>query len=111
VIVVAPEREWKKRNRNMPLAEVTQFPTVVPSKCVEAEQPRTNEIKRRDSNEEETPRTILSNMLLVGAQKAGSTAIANSLFDNGVCHPQVFEGEPEYFGKEVPFFNQKHRDE
>jgi hypothetical protein len=47
--------------------------------------------------------------LLIGAQKAGTTAIAKWLFENGVCRPEVFKGELYYSKKEVQFFDQKHR--
>ena len=41
----------------------------------------------------------------IGAQKAGSTAIAEWLFNNGIRHPQVFEGEPKHYSKEVQLFD------
>ena len=52
---------------------------------------------------------VLPNILLVGALKAGSSAISEWLFENGVCRPDVFDGEPEYYNKEVMFFDQKGR--
>lgn len=52
---------------------------------------------------------VLPNVLLVGALKAGTTAIAEWLFANGVCHPEVMAGEPDYYAKEVQFFDQQSR--
>ena len=58
--------------------------------------------------------TTLPTILLAGIQKAGTTALAkwllspNSL-NKGVCKPAVFDGEPEYYAKEVAFFNNDTR--
>jgi hypothetical protein len=118
------KKVFAPRNQSFPGPSVEQRPfpsfhllncidplaTVLPNvHLVERTEHRTSEINRRDPNEEVTPRIILPNILLIGAQKAGSTAIANWLFENGVCRRQVFEGEAEYFRKEVQFFDQKHR--
>lgn len=52
---------------------------------------------------------VLPNILLIGAQKAGTSALGMWLHDNGICRPEVFEGEPSYFDKEVQFFDNPHR--
>lgn len=45
-------------------------------------------------------------VLLIGAQKAGTSAIADWLFEHGgYCRPNVFEGEPDFYSKEVHFFD------
>jgi Sulfotransferase domain len=51
----------------------------------------------------------LPKVLLVGAQKAGTSAIADWLFEGGFQRPQVFEDEPDYYSKEVHFFDVEHR--
>lgn len=52
----------------------------------------------------------LPNVLVIGAQKGGTTALAGWLRDSGYfCIPKVFQGEPHYFAKEVSFFNHDHR--
>lgn len=44
--------------------------------------------------------------LLIGAQKAGTSAVADWLFDHGgYCRPKVFDGEPDFYSKEVHFFD------
>lgn len=48
---------------------------------------------------------VLPNVLLIGAQKAGTTSVSEWLFDSGVCRPKVFDGEPIHYGKEVHFFD------
>lgn len=46
----------------------------------------------------------------IGAQKAGTSAIADWLFDNGdFCRPKVFDNEPYYYNKEVHFFDMEDR--
>jgi hypothetical protein len=53
---------------------------------------------------------VLPNVLLVGAQKAGSTALAEWIFQNGVCRPKYFGGEPALpYNKEVHFFDNSAR--
>ena len=52
---------------------------------------------------------VLPNILLVGAQKAGTTAMSNWLYGNGVCRPARFGNEPFFFDKEVQFFDQQSR--
>ena len=43
---------------------------------------------------------------LIGAQKAGTSAIADWLFEEGsFCRPRVFDEEPWYYSKEVHFFD------
>jgi len=52
----------------------------------------------------------LPNVLLIGAGKAGTTAMAAWMYkDLGMCRPKRFHGEPRFFGKEVHFFNKDHR--
>jgi len=51
----------------------------------------------------------LPNVLLIGVQKGGSSALANSLFDHGICRPRTFQGEPYYWSKEVHLFDKKDR--
>jgi len=51
----------------------------------------------------------LPNILLIGAQQAGTTSISHWLFSNGVCNPEALAGEPSYFEKEVQFFDQDNR--
>ncbi|CAJ1950824.1 unnamed protein product [Cylindrotheca closterium] len=49
-------------------------------------------------------------VLLIGAQKAGTSAIADWLFDHGgFSRPNVFDGEPSFYSKEVHFFDIDHR--
>jgi hypothetical protein len=66
------------------------------------------------ANNEEQQRAdtniTLPNVLFVGAQKAGTSAIAYWLsHKNGVCLANVLKGEPDYFNKEVHFFNRYDR--
>jgi hypothetical protein len=43
---------------------------------------------------------------LIGAQKAGTSALADWIFDQGrFTRPRVFEGEPWFYSKEVHFFD------
>ncbi|EJK45022.1 hypothetical protein THAOC_36392 [Thalassiosira oceanica] len=52
----------------------------------------------------------LPNVLLLGAQKAGSTAISDWLLANeSVCGPVKLPGEPQYYTKEVHFFDKGDR--
>ena len=45
-------------------------------------------------------------MQLIGAQKAGTSAIADWLFDyGGFIRPKIFDNEPYYYNKEVHFFD------
>lgn len=60
----------------------------------------------------ETAKTLarLPNVLLIGAQKAGTSAIADWLFqEGGFQRPHVFDEEPHYYSKEVHFFDIDHR--
>ena len=77
------------------LAKNESFPVFTDPECIE--------------EPEEDFGTVLPNVLMIGAQKAGTTAIAEWLFENGVCRPQVFDGEMEHYRKEVQFFDQKDR--
>lgn len=47
----------------------------------------------------------LPTVQIVGAQKAGTSAIAKWLFDGGYCRPLTFYGEPWYYRKEAHFFD------
>jgi hypothetical protein len=47
----------------------------------------------------------LPSLLLIGAQKAGTSAVADWLFDGGFRRPHVFGDEPEYYCKETHFFD------
>lgn len=52
----------------------------------------------------------LPSVQLVGAQKSGTSAIADWLFGaGGFRRPKVFDGEPPYYSKEVHFFDIDHR--
>lgn len=52
----------------------------------------------------------LPTALLIGAQKAGTSAIADWLFEQGgFQRPQVFDNEPEFYNKEVHFFDSNYR--
>lgn len=52
----------------------------------------------------------LPSVQLIGAQKAGTSAIADWLFQEGSFRrPSVFEGEPGYYDKEVHFFDDGRR--
>lgn len=54
-----------------------------------------------------TPR--LPDILLIGAQKSGSSALANWLFDYGICPARVFGQEPKFYRKEVHYFGNEER--
>lgn len=57
-----------------------------------------------------TPFYQIPTVQLIGAQKAGTSAIADWLFSEGnFQRPRVFEGEPWYFSKEVHFFDSNER--
>ncbi|KAL3769960.1 hypothetical protein ACHAW5_010034 [Stephanodiscus triporus] len=47
----------------------------------------------------------LPSVQLIGAQKAGTSAIAEWLFEGGFRRPRVFDGEPWYYRKETHFFD------
>jgi hypothetical protein len=52
----------------------------------------------------------LPTVQLIGAQKAGTSAVADWLFEEGgFCRPQVFDDEPEFYSKEVHFFDSEWR--
>ncbi|KAL7479995.1 hypothetical protein ACHAW6_008202 [Cyclotella cf. meneghiniana] len=52
---------------------------------------------------------VLPNILLIGAQKAGTTTVASWLYRNGVCDAEVFENEPSYYSNEVHFFDKFYK--
>mgnify|MGYP005848229249 CR=1 FL=1 len=48
----------------------------------------------------------LPTVQLIGVQKAGTSALADWLFDEGgYCRPKVFDNEPWYYSKETHFFD------
>jgi hypothetical protein len=47
----------------------------------------------------------LPSVQLIGAQKAGTSAIAEWLFEGGFRRPRVFSGQPSYYSKETHFFD------
>eukprot|EP00568_Trieres_chinensis_P010561 CAMPEP_0183306906 /NCGR_PEP_ID=MMETSP0160_2-20130417/15290_1 /TAXON_ID=2839 ORGANISM="Odontella Sinensis, Strain Grunow 1884" /NCGR_SAMPLE_ID=MMETSP0160_2 /ASSEMBLY_ACC=CAM_ASM_000250 /LENGTH=295 /DNA_ID=CAMNT_0025470385 /DNA_START=212 /DNA_END=1099 /DNA_ORIENTATION=+ len=52
----------------------------------------------------------LPSVQLIGAQKAATSAIADWLFDHGgFFRPLVLANEPDYYSKEVHFFDLDHR--
>ena len=52
----------------------------------------------------------LPDVQLIGAQKAGTSALADFLFDEGgFCRPLVSDGEPSFYSKEVHFFDDEWR--
>eukprot|EP00171_Calliarthron_tuberculosum_P009405 IDg9405t1 len=52
----------------------------------------------------------LPTVQLIGAQKAGTSAVADWLFESGEFQrPLVFDNEPYYYSKEVHFFDSEHR--
>lgn len=51
----------------------------------------------------------LPSVQLIGAQKAGTSAIADWLFEGGFHRPRVFDHEPWYYRKEVHFFDLEWR--
>ena len=58
-------------------------------------------VKRRSSKQ-----NVLPVVQIIGAQKAGTSAIADWLFESGgFSRPLVFDGEPFYYSKEVHFFD------
>lgn len=54
-------------------------------------------------------RLQLPNLLLLGVQKSGSSAIAHWLRDAGVCRPKSFAKEPAFYRKEAHFFDHNDR--
>mmetsp|Transcript_19282 Transcript_19282/g.56237 ORF Transcript_19282/g.56237 Transcript_19282/m.56237 type:complete len:284 (-) Transcript_19282:1704-2555(-) len=52
---------------------------------------------------------LLPNVLLIGVQKGGSSAVSSWLFEHGVCRPRTFPGEPQYWSKEVHLFDREER--
>jgi hypothetical protein len=51
----------------------------------------------------------LPSLQLIGAQKAGTSAIADWLFEGGFSRPHIFGNEPWYYSKEVHFFDSEWR--
>jgi len=51
----------------------------------------------------------LPNVLLIGAQKAGTTSVSNFLVESAACKGAILGDEPEFYSKEVQFFNDEDR--
>jgi Sulfotransferase domain len=51
----------------------------------------------------------LPNVLIIGAQKAGTSAVSAWLFQNRVCHANPKKDDPSYYQKELHFFNTDNR--
>lgn len=51
----------------------------------------------------------LPSVQLIGAQKSGTSAIADWLFGGGSCRPDTFDGDPIYYNKEVHYFDDERR--
>ena len=52
----------------------------------------------------------LPTVQLIGAQKAGTSALADWLFEGGrFCRPKTFDDEPLFYSKEVHFFDSEWR--
>jgi len=51
----------------------------------------------------------LPNIQIIGAQKAGTSALAAWLHEEGVCGATTFGDEPAHFNKEVHFFDKETR--
>ncbi|KAL3827154.1 hypothetical protein ACHAXA_006709 [Cyclostephanos tholiformis] len=49
--------------------------------------------------------SLLPTVQLIGAQKAGTSAISEWLFEGGFRPSRVFDGEPYYYRKEAHFFD------
>lgn len=65
---------------------------------------------KAETPQSDTTRPTLPNVLIIGAQKAGTTTLSNYLFsDRSICGPTIFPGEPTYYRKEVHFFDNKAR--
>ena len=47
----------------------------------------------------------LPSVQIIGAQKAGTSAVAKWMFDGGYRRPLVFDDEPWYYSKEAHFFD------
>ena len=52
---------------------------------------------------------VLPNVLMIGAQRAGTAEFSEWLLENGVCPPQILEDEPDHFKTGIQFFDQKQR--
>ena len=72
-------------------------------------QQRQKQSLRNQNGTQKMPKIVLPNVLIAGAQKAGSSALSNWLFRAGVCKAAVFPGEPAYYSKEPHFFGTKAR--
>ena len=74
-----------------------------------AEIERTDEIQEKLNFNGDLASKILPNVLLIGAQRSGTTSVANYLEKNGVCHGKSVAGEEGYYGKSVHFFDIPNR--
>jgi hypothetical protein len=88
-----------------PPSEQTPFPSFIQLECAD----ETDVHSSMQVQNKEPTSIVLPNILLIGAQKAGTTAIGSWLFENGVCRPEVFKGEFYVYDHEVQFFDQKDR--
>ena len=87
-----------------PTSEQTPFPSFIQLECDERDVHSSMQVKNTEGTS-----IVLPNILLIGAQKAGTSAIGGCLLKNGVCRLEVFKGELHYYAKEVQFFDQKRR--
>lgn len=71
----------------------------------------TTSVSTTPPNSTEQPPPVYPNVLYVGAQKAGTSAVSAWLFlqTESVCHAEVMAGEPHYYDKEVHMFDQEDR--
>jgi len=65
--------------------------------------------KKEEQQKSEEGKLSLPNILLIGAQKAGTSSISNWLFRQGVCQAERLGEEPTYFTKEQHFFDHYDR--
>jgi hypothetical protein len=83
-----------------PPSEQTPFPSFIQLECAETDVHSGVQVRNKEGSS-----IVLPNILLIGAQKAGTTSIGVWLFENGVCRPESFKGDD----KQVKFFDQQNR--
>ena len=91
----------------------TTITTTTPNQDAEKSTLVPDEMKMRQKDDDDgvnvdPNRPSLPNILLIGVQKGGTTAMAEWLYSEhggGVCRPEVFKGDPSYAKKEVHFFD------
>lgn len=68
---------------------------------------------QKESSSQVTPdeyeKTVLPNLLLIGAQHAGTAPLAEWLLENDACHPSLSGDEPLHFNKGIRYFDRKER--